>query len=152
MMARWAALAVTVLVLGTSVTRDASAQGINPQTGERGAGSGLGQNYPNPFGVDTRIQFTIGDYPSCTDQGRQYRVTLRIFNLLSQIVSVPVLESGGSVAGGESLESVMLSCGQYTAYWDGAYLNSSQPAPSGVYLYRLEVDGRPAVKKMFKSR
>ncbi len=152
MMSRWAALAGLVLVLGASVTRDASAQGINPQTGQRGAGTGLDQNYPNPFGNDTRIQFTVGDYPSCSDQGRQYRISLRVFNLLSQVISIPVLESGGSAAGGESLESVMLSCGQYTAYWDGAYLNSSQPAPSGVYLYRLEVDGRPLVKKMFKSR
>ncbi len=151
MMSRWAALAGLVLVLGTSVTREAAAQGINPQPGQRVAGTGLGQNYPNPFGIDTRIQFTLGDYPSCTD-GRQYRVSLRIFNLLSQVVSVPVLESGGSAAGGESLENVMLSCGQYTAYWDGAYLHSSQSAPSGVYLYRLEVDGRPHVKKMFKSR
>jgi hypothetical protein len=152
MMSRWAALAGLVLVLGASVTREAAAQGISPHTGPRATGTGLGQNYPNPFGNDTRIQFTVGDYPSCTEGGRQYRVSLRIFNVLSQVVSVPVLESGGSAAGGESLENALLSCGQYTAYWDGAYLNTSQPAPSGVYLYRLEVDSRPFVKRMFKSR
>ena len=152
MMLRWAALAGVVLVLGASVTREAGAQGFDPQPGQRAAGTGLGQNYPNPFGNDTRIQFTIGDYPTCTDGGRLHRVSLRIFNLLSQVVSIPVLESGGSSAGGESLENLMVSCGQYTAYWDGADLNSSQAAPSGVYLYRLEVEGRPFVKKMFKSR
>lgn len=152
MMLRWAALVFSVLALGSSVPTKAAAQGFNPQTGQSGAGTGLGQNYPNPFGIDTRVPFTVGDFPTCSDPGRQYRVSLRIYNLLAQVVSVPVLQSGGSAAGGESLDNVMLSCGDYVAYWDGAYLNTSQAAPSGVYLYRLEIDGRQAVKRMFKSR
>ena len=149
---RWAVLAAAALALGSSVPREAVAQGLNPLPGQSGTGSRLEQNYPNPFGVDTRIPFTVGDYPTCQDQGRQYRASLRIYNLLSQVVSIPVLQSGGSAAGGESLENVMLTCGQYVAYWDGEYLNTSQAAPVGVYLYRLELDGRVYVKRMFKSR
>lgn len=149
---RWAALAVIVLALGVSVPRVAGAQGFAPETDQGGSGAGLGQNYPNPFAVDTRIPFTLGDSPACTNPSRQYRVSLRIYNLLSQVVSIPVLQSGGTVAGGESLGSLMLTCGQYVAYWDGSYLNTSQPAPAGIYLYMLETDGRATAKKMFKSR
>ena len=52
------------------------------------------------------------------------------------------------VAGGQPLENVMLSCKQYTAYWNGKYQNSDREVASGIYLYRLEVDGRAVVKKM----
>lgn len=147
-----AALAIAMLAFGAAVPRVATAQGINPLPGQRGAGSGLGQNYPNPFAQETRIPFTIGDFPTCSDAGQQHRVSLRIYNLLSQVVSVPVLQSGAGVAGGEPVENLFLTCGQFVAYWDGNFLNTSQAAPSGVYLYRLELDGRPSVKKMFKSR
>jgi hypothetical protein len=148
---RWA-LAGLVLALGVSVPRVAATQGFILETDQGGSGAGLGQNYPNPFGVDTRIPFTVGDAPACTNPSRQYRVSLRIYNLLSQVVSIPVLQSGTGVAGGEPLGSLLLTCGEYVAYWDGSYLNTSQPAPAGIYLYMLEADGRATAKKMFKSR
>jgi hypothetical protein len=129
-----------------------SAQGTPTKGRERSSG-GLGQNYPNPFNPETRIPFTIGDAPTCSESGRQYKVTLRVYNLLSQLVAVPVLQGGtGGVAGGQPLESVLLTCGQYTAYWDGKYLNSTREVASGIYMYKLEVDGRPFVKKMLVSK
>ena len=117
----WAALA-TVLVLSALVPRAAAAQqsSSTPPPRERNAGFGLGQNYPNPFNPETRIPFMIGDPPTCTDPARTYRVTLRIYNLLAQLVAVPVLQGGaGDVAGGQPLENVALTCKQYTAYWNG---------------------------------
>src|SRR3712207_2434403 len=45
---------------------------------ERSLGFQLGQNYPNPFNPETKIPFRLGD-ESCTDTGRKYRVTLRIY-------------------------------------------------------------------------
>ena len=147
----WAALA-TVLVLSAFSPSAAAAQQSSPPTPpprERQGGFGLGQNYPNPFNPETRIPFTVGDAPTCTDPARQYRVTLRIYNLLAQVVAVPVLQGGaGDVAGGQPLENVMLSCKQYTAYWNGKYQNTDREVASGIYLYRLEVDGRAVVKKM----
>jgi hypothetical protein len=146
----WAALA-TVLALSALVPRAAAAQqsSSTPPPRERNAGFGLGQNYPNPFNPETRIPFTIGDPPTCSDPARTYRVTLRIYNLLAQLVAVPVLQGGaGDVAGGQPLENVALTCKQYTAYWNGKYLNSDREVASGIYLYRLEVDGRAVVKKM----
>ena len=61
----------------------------------------------------------------------------------------PAQQGGaGGVAGGQPLENVALTCRQYTAYWNGKYLNSDREAASGIYLYRLEVDGKAVVKKM----
>src|SRR5213596_4195750 len=145
----WRALFV-VLVLGAFMPSRSAAQGSSPQTGGgQGAGLQLGQNYPNPVNQDTRIPFVIGEAQGCTDSGRQHRVSLRIYNLLAQQVAVPVLQGGvGNVAGGEPLESLLLTCGGYEAYWDGKNSQSGDQIPSGIYLYRLEVDGKSFVKKM----
>ena len=138
---RWAALAV-VLALSALMPSSAEAQsGTQP----RGRRSGtLGQNYPNPFNPHTYIPFTVGDTTNCNGGQQRHRVTLRIYNLLAQLVAVPVLESAqsGSAAGGQPLENLTLGCGQYRAYWNGKYVNSGREAASGVYLYRLEIDGR----------
>lgn len=146
---RWAALA-SVLALGVLMPRDAAAQGSPPEPAPpRQARPSLGQNYPNPFNPETRIPFAVGDPPSCDGPTREFRVTLRIYNLLAQLVATPVLQGGaGDVAGGQPLENVPLTCNQYTAYWNGKYMNSDREVASGIYLYRLEVDGRAVVKKM----
>ena len=145
----WRALLV-VLVLGAFMPSRSAAQGSLPQTGGgQGAGLRLDQNYPNPVTQDTRIQFAIGDAQACTDSGRQHRVSLRIYNLLAQQVAVPVLQGGfGNAAGGEPLESLQLTCGVYLAYWDGKYSQTGNDVASGIYLFRLEVDGKVLVKKM----
>jgi hypothetical protein len=149
---RWAALALA-LVLGALMPGSTAAQGAGTQQAGRdrpgNAGFGLGQNYPNPFNPETRIPFNVGDPPSCTDPSRQYRVSLRIYNLLAQLVGVPVLQGeAGGESGGQPLENVLLTCHQYVAYWNGKVLNGDREVASGIYLYRLEVDGKAIVKKM----
>jgi len=120
---------------------------------DRVSGSELGQNTPNPFPTETKIPFTVGDYPACTDPSRVYRVTLRIYNILAQPVAVPILQGGsGSVADGTPLQNVELPCGQYTAYWDGKNAKTSADSPPGIYLYNLEVDKRRIGRKMLKSK
>ena len=147
-------VALVVLALSAFMPGNLSAQGVLPQSGKsQGAGLELGQNYPNPFNLDTRIPFSVGGGAGCTDPSRLYRVSLRIFNVLAQPVAVPVLQGGsGNVAGGEALDKLQLTCGQYIAYWDGNDEKTQQPVASGVYLYRLEVDGKPLVKKMLVSK
>jgi hypothetical protein len=162
---RWAALAV-VLALGALVPSYAASQGAqtskgtqgsppaqrdtgpqtSPRARERSPGFELGQNYPNPFNPTTTIPFTIGDYPTCTDASRQYRVSLRIYNLLAQLVAVPIMQGGDGA--GRPVVNLILRCGTYTAWWNGNYLNTSQEVASGIYMYRIEVDGRADVKKM----
>ncbi len=149
---RWAAL-VAVLALSASLPRDISAQSSGSSGRDAGTGSALGQNYPNPFNPETTIPFSVGGAPNCADQGRQYRVSLRVYNLLTQLVAVPVLQGGSvGVAGGQALENVLLTCGQYTAYWDGKYRNTGREVASGIYLYRLEVNGKPLFRKMIVTK
>ena len=155
MQQRWAAL-VTVLALSAFIPRLAAAQASTPSTPgasqDRGSKAELGQNSPNPFTTDTRIPFTVGDYPTCSDPGRAYQVSLRVYDILTQLVAVPVLQGGSaSVTEGKPLENVNLPCGQYLAYWDAKNSSTGQQVMAGVYLYRLEVDGRPIAKKMLYS-
>jgi hypothetical protein len=143
---RWAALAV-VLAL-TLTPQLGKAQGTSG-TSKRPAVT-LGQNFPNPFNPETRIPFGI----ECTnDPSQQFKVSVRVYNLLAQFVAVPVLQGGtGSVAGGQPLENVLLACGQYTAYWNGNYRNTSNEVASGIYMYVIEVDGLRIVKKMLITK
>jgi hypothetical protein len=150
----WRALFV-VLVLGAFMpSRSAAQGGFSTQTGgAQSAGLQLGQNYPNPVNQDTRIPFVIGDAQGCTDSGRQHRVSLRIYNLLAQLIAVPVLQGGaGGDPGGEPLDGLQLTCSQYLAYWDGKHSQTGEDVASGIYLYRLEVDGKVLVKKLIVRR
>lgn len=147
---RWGALTV-VLVLSALMPRVLTAQG-NPTPGRDRKPGVLKQNYPNPFNPETRIPFTVGD-EKCEDPGRQYKVSLRIYNILSQLVAVPVLQGGtGGVAGGVRLDNVMLNCGDYVAYWDGKYMGTKNEVASGVYLYELRIDGSSQVKRMLVTK
>ncbi len=104
----------------------------------------LGQNFPNPFNPETTIPF--GLEVTCPEGSRQYRVTLKIFNMLSQLVKVPLLKGSGT-----PLNNVLLPCGQYQAYWDGKVLDTGREAASGVYYYRIEVDGIVVLSKKMIS-
>ena len=142
-----------VLSLSAFMPESAVAQGSTSQTGRgRGAGLELGQNFPNPVNPDTRIPFTVGESATCADPSRLHKVSLRIYNVVAQLVAVPILQGTGNVAGGEPLENLYLTCNQYIAYWDGKYMTTQQQAAAGVYLYRLEVDGKAVVKKMLVSK
>jgi hypothetical protein len=152
---RWAALA---LVLALSAFMAGSVQGQEGSSGAPGRERGsvkLGQNFPNPFNPETTIPFSVGDPPTCSDHGRLYRVSLRIYNVLAQLVAIPILQGGASNSAspaGTSVTNVELPCGQYTAYWDGKYQNTSREVASGIYLYRLDVDGQFVVKKMIVTK
>ena len=147
---RWGALAF-VLVLSALMPSVLSAQGGRSPAQARKPGV-LKQNYPNPFNPETRIPFTIGD-DTCSDPGRQHKVSLRIYNILSQLVAIPVLQGGtGGVAGGQRVDNVMLTCGEYVAYWDGKYQDTKKEVASGVYLYELRIDGSSEVKRMLVTK
>ncbi|MFN8572790.1 MAG: hypothetical protein U0132_12150 [Gemmatimonadaceae bacterium] len=147
---RWAAHLV-VLALFVFLPRGLVAQqGSQPG---REKGISLGQNYPNPFNPETTIPFTIGGGSNCADPGKQYRVSLRIYNVLAQLVAVPRLQGGdANVSGGTFLENVYLTCGEYTAWWNGKVGQSEREVSSGIYIYRLEVDGKPFLKKMIVQK
>ncbi len=141
-----------VLAVGAFMPREVAAQGSvldqSSTTERRGVGK-LGQNYPNPFNPETSIPFAVGDAPQCTNPGRQYRVTLRVFNPLARLVAVPELQGGiGTVAGGQPIDGIMLPCGEYVARWDGKDRRTGRDVPSGMYSYVLTIDDAPLAKKM----
>lgn len=120
-----------------------------PEIGEAQQGAGtsgvqLGRNYPNPFNPETTIPFTL--LRELWDDGSPPVVTLRIYNVLAQLVAIPILQGSG-----ELLENVRLSwngTGEYQAYWDGKIIGSNREAASGVYVYQLTVDGQSLSRKM----
>jgi hypothetical protein len=150
---------LAVVCVASFVPGRATAQteqpGVVPnQKHQTGALLGLGKNYPSPFSATTRIPFTVGDAPSCTDGGRRYHVNLRIYNLVAQVVAVPVMAEGGTGAAavGQPVQGLDLPCGEYTAYWDGVGVGSTREVPPGMYLYRLEVNGKAVGRKMMIQR
>jgi len=106
----------------------------------------LKQNYPNPFNPATTIPFALSG--ELFANGHRPRVTLKIYNVLAQLVAVPILQGTG-----ESLDNLELTCSSpsgcaYSAYWDGNIPRTGEQAASGVYIYQLTVDGRRYTKKM----
>jgi hypothetical protein len=104
----------------------------------------LGQNYPNPFRPETFIPFTVDD---CNGPGGQRVVSLRVYNVLAQLVATPVLHGAD-----RPIAKLKLSCGEYTAYWDGRMSKSRRLAATGVYVYELVVDGERTSRKMFMAK
>jgi hypothetical protein len=142
---RWAALALVLALCAVPTKQAAGQQSGTTQPRGRKVGS-LGQNFPNPFNPETRIPFAV----DCDGSAGQHVVSLRIYNVLAQLVSVPLLE--GEVGTGRPLATLTIPCGQYVAYWDGKVLGSGREAASGVYLYELVVDGQRLSRKMFVAK
>jgi hypothetical protein len=84
------------------------------------------------------------------DPSRQYRVTLTIYNILTQPIAIPILQ-GGEKAGAPA-GRVVLRCGSYNAWWDGTVTKTGQTVSSGTYIYVLEVDGQKTSKQMLVAK
>ncbi len=88
----------------------------------------LAQNYPNPFNLSTKIEFAIpGDINSAFD------VELEIINTLGQLV--------------RTITDTRLPAGFYKYAWDGTD-KSGRHVASGIYFYRLSVNGAGTTKKL----
>ena len=106
----------------------------------------LEQNYPNPFNPETTIPFTLGE--ELFVDGRPAVVSVRIFNVLSQLVASPVALGHTSGEGVEVDQLEYLQPGRYQAFWDGTDQMGRQVA-SGIYLLQMTVNGRSATRKMY---
>lgn len=127
-------LAWAVLVLGLMAVSPAA---LSAQDTQAAGPVGLGRNYPNPFNPETWIPFQLSQSLFAGDH--RPVVSLKIYNVLAQLVAIPIVQGSG-----ESLDKLTLEwngTGQYVAYWDGRYLGTNREAASGVYVYQLEVDG-----------
>src|SRR5437773_5106337 len=61
----------------------------------------LGQHYTNPFNPATTIPFTLGG--ELFANGHEPRVSLKIYNVLAQLVAVPILQGTGDPLDGRAL-------------------------------------------------
>jgi subtilisin family serine protease len=88
----------------------------------------LGQNQPNPFNPVTEIHFTLA---------AAGRAELAIYSPSGQRVRTLLSES--------------LPAGPHAVRWDGLN-DAGRPQASGLYLYRLEAEGRTLTRKMLLVR
>ena len=86
------------------------------------------RNLPNPFHPPTTIEYEIA---------QPGRIALRVFDVSGRQVR--------SLAEGPRL------AGRFTAVWDGRN-ESGEELPSGVYFYRLSVNGKEATRSMVLTR
>lgn len=91
-------------------------------------GYSLGQNFPNPFNPETVIPFSLATTQT---------VRLELFNLLGQLVSVPV--------------DGVLPAGSHELVWNATNQSGAEVA-SGVYFYRLTTEQGTSSKKMLLVR
>ena len=81
-------------------------------------------NFPNPFNPETVIKFNL---PQDT------RVTLKVYNILGQVVNTLVDE--------------MLPAGAHSVIWDGKN-GQGRGVASGVYFYRIKAGDFESIEKM----
>ena len=142
-------LSVLLLLLCSTQTLSAQDVGRGMQSGQAN-GIQLGRNYPNPFNPETTIPFTLGE--DLFVDGRPAVVTIRIFNILTQLVAHPVAlgHPGGQGVVVDQLEYTQP--GVYEAFWDGTDQMGRQVA-SGIYLMQLTVQGfRPVTRKIIVTK
>lgn len=109
----------------------------------------LEQNYPNPFRTDTRIPFILGE--ELFQDGRAVVVTVRIYNLLRQLVAIPKAVDHPSAAGQPANEISYDRPGRYLLYWDGTS-TSGDRVTSGIYFCQIIANGHTAVGRMIVTR
>jgi len=143
----------TICVLSVLLFLLCSAQAVSAQDMGRRMQSGqanglqLDQNYPNPFNPETTIPFNLGE--DLFVDGRPAVVTIRIFNILTQLVAHPVALRHSSGEGVLVDQLPFTQPGRYEAYWDGTDQMGRQVA-SGIYLMQLTVNGfKPLTRKMY---
>jgi hypothetical protein len=134
------------LLLSFGVTSTLSAQQSGRPPTERGSGFKLEQNYPNPFNPETKIPFVLSE--ELFADGHSVTVSLRIYNLLQQMVAIPVA-LGNPAGEGQPLQQLeYYQPGRYEAYWDGKDTAGRQVA-SGIYFMQLTVNGVSQMRKMY---
>ena len=133
------AWAVWALGLALAAPAQIAAQEQNRQAPLSGQETGVRQNYPNPFNPETTIPFVLSEE---LWEIEKPVVGLRIYNVLAQLVAIPMLQGTGEKL--DELDMEWNGTGAYEAYWDGRVLDTGREAASGVYVYQLVVNGRPS--------
>jgi hypothetical protein len=135
-------LAWPTLVLGLTLA-------AAPVAGQVGAPRvELRESRPNPVTTSTTISFVLR--AEVCAKGHVPTVSLQIYNVLVQVVAVPVL-AGDIGEARQPIANVKLPCGEYEAVWDGR-LKDGRLAQTGVYYCQLIVDGQRYTQKLIVRR
>lgn len=122
----------------TAVPQDAAVRGV-----------ALEPNYPNPFQRETRIPFVLGS--DLFEDGRPVVVSARIYNILRQLVAVPIAVDNPGAPGLPALELRYDTPGRYLLYWDGRD-QSGRPVNSGIYFLQITANRSQDLLKMIVTR
>ncbi len=134
----WAVLGLGLGVVGAGVNaRPAVGQSPQPPVELKD---------PNRFDPTRLIPFRLSG--QLFFHGHRPVVSLHVYNVLAQVVAIPILQGTG-----QRLDNVRLSCTStlgcsYNAYWDGHALDTGRPVASGVYIFQLIVDSLRLSKKV----
>ncbi len=144
--------ALIILIAGVSLSWPggalAQASGDTPQAAELDDFS-LEPVFPNPFAGETRIFYRLGD--GLFEGELEVRVTLRVFNILHQLVAVPVALDENGLPGERIEEMAFRRPGPYQAHWDGRDLEG-RTVTAGPYFVELSVGDRSQVRKIMLVR
>jgi len=126
----------------------AALPGAEPQQ-EEPRGVALEPNYPNPFSRETRIPFVLG--ADLFQDDRPVVVTVRIYNVLRQIVAIPIALDHPTASGQPAQELRYEAPGRYLLLWDGRDVNG-QAVSSGIYFCEIIANRSRDVGKMIVTR
>jgi hypothetical protein len=107
----------------------------------------LRESDPNPVISTTTIGFVL--HAEVCAKGHVPTVSLQIYNVLVQVVAVPVLDA--EQGRDRPIIDLKLPCGTYEAVWDGR-LQDGRLAQTGVYYTQLIVDGQRYTQKLIVQR
>lgn len=136
---RRAVLLVLLLFAGSPSPPAAAQEGRVVPPAEEVALFDLEQNYPNPVNPETWIPFTLSD--ALYERGDTAMVSMRVFNVLRQLVAVPEVIDHPAGREVRLLNLAFTEPGRHVAYWDGTDMNGRR-VPSGVYYCQLVIEDR----------
>jgi hypothetical protein len=110
-------------------------------TGAQSRGFRVEQNYPEPANPDTYIPFVLEE--KLFADGEPRLVTIRIVNMLGDLVAIPRAVGHPRGANVPVLNLRYTEPGRKQAYWDGRDLNGRR-VPTAVYVAVLQVGDQVA--------
>jgi hypothetical protein len=140
-------LLILVLLAGSLSPPGAWAQTASAarQPPEEVRGFVLEQNYPPTVNTETWIPFSLDS--TLFERNSTVSATIRIYNILSQVVAIPEAVDHPNGRGLRLLDLPYSEPGRKLAYWDGRD-NAGRPVPSGVYYMQMVVGEETQTRKL----
>ena len=139
-----------LLLLAGSLSPPAHAQDSRTDgSGSSDRGFYLEQHYPNPVAADSWHPFVLED--RLFENSDSVVVSIRIYNILAQVVAFPETDRGTAGPRERVLNLVFREPGRKLAYWDGKDVGG-RTVPSGMYYGELRVNSRPLARRIVVLR